>query len=93
MVQMATCPNCDSIVLLDREPRIGDWVTCQECEIDLEVTNVDPLEFEVRLGDLDEEWEDEELYWGEEEDFDWDEDEWDDEFDDFADEAAFDRDF
>jgi lysine biosynthesis protein LysW len=89
---MATCPNCDSIVLLDHEPDIGDLVTCQECEIDLEVTNVDPLEFEVRLGDLDEEWEDEELYWEEEEEFDWEEDEWD-EFDDFTDEAAFDRGF
>jgi len=89
---MATCPNCDSIVILDHEPRIGERVTCQECEMDLEVTNVAPLEFEVYLGDFEEEeWEEEELYWEEDEDFDWD-DEWD-EFDDFADEAAFDEDF
>ena len=91
---MATCPNCDSIVILDHEPRLGERVTCQECEMDLEVTNVAPLEFEPYLGDLDEEeWgEEEELFWDEEEEFDWDED-WDDEFDDFADEAAFDEDF
>ncbi len=41
------CPECDGEVRVSPDVEIGDFVTCPECDVELEVIEVDPLEFEV----------------------------------------------
>ncbi len=63
----AACPGCDQNIFL-RSPKLGDIVYCDNCEADLEVVNVNPIELdwpweedetEDELGeDDDEEWDD-----------------------------------
>ncbi|MGI6368839.1 MAG: hypothetical protein ACOX2L_10895 [Anaerolineae bacterium] len=64
----AACPGCDQNIHLRRTPKLGDIVYCDNCEADLEVVNLNPLE-------LDWPWEEDE---DEEEDDYQDDDEWDD---------------
>lgn len=66
---IALCPDCDQEIELGPSPKEGQKVTCPNCEADLEITSVDPLELSWDMDDLDEEWDDD----------DWDDDDWDDE--------------
>lgn len=63
----AACPGCDQNIYLRHNPKLGDIVYCDNCEADLEVVNLNPIE-------LDWPWEEEE----DEEEFDEEDDEWDD---------------
>ncbi len=65
---MSYCPECDAAIEEEFED-IGEIFVCPECGIELEVTSIDPLEFDLALSDD----EDDEYR------FDDDEDEWDDE--------------
>ncbi|MBN1876649.1 MAG: hypothetical protein JXA33_20655 [Anaerolineae bacterium] len=84
MPAKAICPSCGEWVKLPDHPKIGQKVTCLQCEADLEVIEVDPVELDWAYmeGKLDEEnWDDDED-WDEEEDGDEEEDEdedWDEE--------------
>lgn len=66
----AVCPGCDQNIYFRKTPKLGDIVYCDNCEADLEVVNVNPIE-------LDWPWEEEEEEDYEDEDFedeDWDDD-------------------
>jgi lysine biosynthesis protein LysW len=63
----AACPGCDQNILLRRTIKLGDVVYCDNCEADLEIVNVNPVE-------LDWPWEEDET----EDDFDTEDEEWDD---------------
>jgi alpha-aminoadipate carrier protein LysW len=65
------CPECDALIEEEFED-VGDIITCPECGVELEVTSIDPLEFD--LAPIDEE-EDDEFGFDDADD----EDEWDDE--------------
>lgn len=56
----AFCPDCDEEITLDRKPKIGQRVTCPNCEIALEVIETEPLELDWAYdgpeGEDDEEW-------------------------------------
>jgi alpha-aminoadipate carrier protein LysW len=42
----AACPGCDQNIFLRRNPKLGDIVYCDNCEADLEVVNINPIELE-----------------------------------------------
>ncbi|MBI4461299.1 MAG: hypothetical protein HY653_00180, partial [Acidobacteria bacterium] len=54
---MAHCPECGALLDIESdEVEEGEILTCPECDVELEVVNRNPLEFDV----LDEEEEEEE---------------------------------
>jgi alpha-aminoadipate carrier protein LysW len=65
----AACPGCDQNIFLRRNPKLGDIVYCDNCEADLEVVNINPIE-------LDWPWEEDETEdeFDEEDDEEWDDD-------------------
>ncbi|NLT72607.1 MAG: hypothetical protein GXX94_00225 [Chloroflexi bacterium] len=64
----AACPGCDQNIFLKPNYKLGDIVYCDNCEADLEIVSVNPLE-------LDWPWEEDES----EDEFDDESDEeWDD---------------
>ena len=65
----AICPDCGAPVTVQR-PRLGDNITCPECESDLLVVQLTPLTLDWEFDDEDE-------------DFDFDFDDEDDADDDF----------
>ncbi len=42
------CPECDEEVYVDAEIEQGDKVTCEECQSDLVVVGLDPVELDLR---------------------------------------------
>ncbi|MFQ5925920.1 MAG: hypothetical protein ACE5MH_00605 [Terriglobia bacterium] len=45
---MANCPDCGALLDIESdEVEEGEILTCPECDIDLEVVNKNPLEFDV----------------------------------------------
>ncbi len=60
----AACPGCDQNIFLRRSPKMGDMVYCDNCEADLEVVGMKPIELD---------WP-----WEEDEDELVDDDDWDD---------------
>jgi len=42
------CPECDEEVYVDAEIEQGDQVTCEECQSDLVVVGLDPVELDLR---------------------------------------------
>ena len=59
---MGICPECGSEIHVSSDVEVGDYVTCPECDAELNVIELDPLEFEVAEfeegyeEDEDEEW-------------------------------------
>ena len=77
---MSYCPECDAVIDEEFED-VGEIFTCPECGVELEVTSVDPLEFDLALiddeeddefslddADDEDEWDDEDSYDDEDED-------------------------
>jgi len=54
------CPECDGEIGVSSEIEIGDFVSCPDCGVELEVIETDPLEFDIAP--------EEEEYYEEEED-------------------------
>ena len=82
MPAKAICPSCGEWVRLPDHPKIGQKITCLECEADLEVIEVNPVELDwVYMEDEldDEDWDDEDDNWDEEDldDEEDDEEDWD----------------
>ncbi len=60
----AVCPSCGADVELGRKPQIGDLVVCPECEAELEVISVNPLELDWAYDEPDEAvWQEDEEQW------------------------------
>jgi lysine biosynthesis protein LysW len=56
----AYCPDCASRIYLGPKPWLGQPVTCNRCEADLEVTNLNPPELDWIDALVSESWEDSE---------------------------------
>ena len=73
---MAHCPECEAVLDLELDDvEEGQLVSCPECGVDLEVVNVNPVEFDLADGDESELDEDEDLDEDDDPDYDEDEDE------------------
>jgi hypothetical protein len=73
-----SCLDCERSIELSFQPVEGQIITCPNCEAELEVISVQPLELDFYYEDWeDDEW-DEDEEWEEDEDWDDDEDDWDD---------------
>jgi len=45
---VANCPECGAVLDIDAdEVEEGELLTCPECDVELEVVNTNPLEFDV----------------------------------------------
>ncbi len=44
----SVCPECDEEVYVDADIEQGDQVTCDECQSDLVVVGLDPVELDLR---------------------------------------------
>lgn len=74
---MSYCPECEAVIDEEFED-IGEIISCPECGVELEVINIDPVEFDLAL--IDDEEDDEFSYDDDEEDWD-DDDSYDDDYD------------
>lgn len=75
-----TCPMCGETVRLKTTNKVGDIIFCQNCDAELEVISLKPVELDWPLDDYEDE------MVKEYEDFDWDDDDdWSDDDDDFDD--------
>jgi alpha-aminoadipate carrier protein LysW len=74
-----SCLDCERTFELSFQPVEGQIITCPNCDAELEVINVQPLELDFYYEDWDEDDED----WDGDEDWDndedWEDDSWDDE--------------
>ena len=54
---IAECPSCGEMVLFGKNPKLGELITCRECEEELEVISLEPilLDFPLEDGEYDEE--------------------------------------
>lgn len=43
---MGTCPECSALIE-DEGYDVGEIIECPECGVELEITSLDPIEFEV----------------------------------------------
>lgn len=66
---IADCPSCGERVVLDKSPRLGDFVVCRICEEKLEVIDLNPILLDFPL-------EDESYDYEYEDDYDSDDDGW-----------------
>ena len=55
----AACPGCDENVYIAGKPKMGQKITCKECEARLVVISTDPLELDFPYEDEREELDDE----------------------------------
>ena len=64
---MATseCPSCGAMVNVESNPRMGQRVVCKECDTELEVVWLEPIELDWLYDD------DEDDDYGEDEDLDY----------------------
>ncbi|HMF57939.1 MAG TPA: hypothetical protein VK619_16470 [Pyrinomonadaceae bacterium] len=58
-----TCPECEAEVHVDTDADKGDIISCEECETDLEVVGLDPVELDiVEEEDVEDGYDDEDEY-------------------------------
>ncbi|HEY3175086.1 MAG TPA: lysine biosynthesis protein LysW [Candidatus Polarisedimenticolia bacterium] len=55
---MAACVECEAEFDID-EPEVGEFVSCPECGLEMEVISAKPLELEAAVEDEEEEAEEE----------------------------------
>ena len=55
------CPECDEEVYVDADIEQGDFVTCDECQSELVIVGLDPIELDLR-EDSDDALEDDDDY-------------------------------
>ncbi len=76
---MSYCPECEAAIDEEFED-VGEIISCPECGVELEVTSVDPVEFDLAFMNDEEEDEDDFSLDDTDED-----DEWEDDDDSYAD--------
>lgn len=50
MSLQVNCPDCSSSISLLDNSEIGDVVVCQTCEVELEITSLDPIHVDYLLA-------------------------------------------
>ncbi len=85
---MSYCPECEAVIEEEFED-VGELITCPECGVELEVTSLDPLEFD--LAPVDDEEDDDEFNFDDSDEDDWDDEEssYDEEDDEDEEEEEF----
>jgi alpha-aminoadipate carrier protein LysW len=56
------CPECKEDVFIDAESEQGDTVSCEECEVRLEIVGLDPIEVDVVEDDLSDDFSEDDDY-------------------------------
>jgi lysine biosynthesis protein LysW len=84
---VAVCPDCGETIDMASHPKIGQRVTCRNCDEILEVVDVNPVELDWAYdddekGSGEDDWDDWDDDWDEDDDWDDDDDDWDDDWDD-----------
>ncbi len=46
----AKCPTCEGRVFVDANTEMGETVFCEECDSDLELVGLDPIELDPVAG-------------------------------------------
>ncbi|HEX6290610.1 MAG TPA: lysine biosynthesis protein LysW [Herpetosiphonaceae bacterium] len=52
---MSNCPECDAQVSITADARVGEIVTCPDCQTELEILGLDPAELAL-APEVDEDW-------------------------------------
>lgn len=60
---LAACPECQTEIHVDEDVDKGEIVNCEECDIQLEVVGLDPIELDLAPED------DEENYYDDDDDY------------------------
>jgi lysine biosynthesis protein LysW len=85
-MQDAKCPMCGATVQVSEKKKMGDIVFCDQCDAELEIVSLKPIELDWPLDDYDAEAEGEdEEGWDldDDDDLDFDDEDEEDDFDDF----------
>ena len=59
-MRYAECPNCEGMVNISGNPRVGQEVVCKFCDTKLTIVWLDPLELDWQFEDADDDYEFEE---------------------------------
>jgi|YelNatPaOPRAMG01_1025707.scaffolds.fasta_scaffold186577_2 alpha-aminoadipate carrier protein LysW len=51
-----SCPECGTTLDLEDPLQEGDWIICPQCQANLEVINLDPLELDWAYDEPLEDW-------------------------------------
>ena len=75
----AKCPMCGATVQVSDKRKLGDIVVCDQCDAELEIVSLKPIELDWPLDDYeeDDDWDDDD-----EDGYDDDDDDYDADFDD-----------
>lgn len=52
---MSHCPECDAQVKVSADSRFGEILVCSECQAELEIVSVDPVNLAL-APDVEEDW-------------------------------------
>jgi len=52
---MGNCPECDAQVTISTDARAGEIVVCPECQTELELVSLDPVELAL-APEIEEDW-------------------------------------
>ena len=85
---VAACPTCDTLIRFAVKPKLGQFVSCPECEDLSEVIQLSPIKLAWAEEDYDDEWEEDD-YEDAEDDYDYEDDD-DYDYDDDEDDEAYD---
>ena len=61
-VPIASCPQCEADIHVDEDVDKGELLTCSECDTELEVVGLDPMELDFALEEEDEDEDEDEDY-------------------------------
>lgn len=50
------CPSCDVLILFSKKPRLGEIIVCYECDENLKVVGLSPLNVNWFFWDDDQSW-------------------------------------
>jgi lysine biosynthesis protein LysW len=45
-MKYSECPNCERLVNVGKNPRVGQHVVCSNCDTKLEIYSLDPIELD-----------------------------------------------
>lgn len=57
---LAVCPVCEAEIHVDEDVDKGEIINCEECEAQLEVVGLDPIELDLAPEDEEEYYDDDE---------------------------------
>ena len=59
---LAVCPECEAEIHVDEEIDKGEKMHCEECDAQLEVVGLDPIELDVVYGEEEEDFTEEDEF-------------------------------